>query len=168
MQFELLNYHHDAKLLAFELANKQWFESLIEARPNTFYSLEGIEEHIKQLDVMHKLGKSRSYVVLQEDEIVARANLKDISQGSAAVGYRVAHQKTSMGLGKRCLSHLIYTAKESLMLSRLHAQVLDNNPASLHLLQKAGFVKTRTIQGFLSINNQRYSCHELSYNLKND
>ena len=46
MQLELLSKVHLEKLLAFELENRSWFESLIEPRGDDFYSAKCVERYI--------------------------------------------------------------------------------------------------------------------------
>jgi ribosomal-protein-alanine N-acetyltransferase len=154
--------HHANQLLEFELKNKQWFESLIESRAKSFYSHKGITEHIDSLTNDMKLGKAYSGVLLKNNTIVARANLKDISNNVAFVGYRVAKDFTSKGAASYCLSQLIEIAQYNFNIKQIKAQVLENNPASMRVLQKFGFKALGTELNFISLNNKQLSCTEFS------
>lgn len=160
MNFETLSKSHSAQLLKFEEQNRQWFESLIEPRGCDFYSSDGVDLHIDRLLTQMRHGTAYSSVLVKNDRIVARANLKDISTDSAYVGYRVAKDFTSQGIASYCLSQLILIAKEQFRLKRLNAQVLDNNPASVRVLQKVGFQLVGTTADFLTINGRSLSCSE--------
>ena len=106
MVFEKLAKHHASQLLDFELENKQWFETLIEPRAKSFYSIKGVTEHIDLLINQMNEGTGYSGVLLQNNIIVARANIKDVSNNEAFVGYRVAEAFTSKGAASFCLSQL--------------------------------------------------------------
>lgn len=60
-----------------------------------------------------------------------------------------------------CLERLIDIGKSKLNLKQLNAQVLNNNPASMHILHKFGFEAIGTIPNFLRLNNKQLSCTEL-------
>ena len=70
-----------APLLAFEQANRAWFERHIDGRPDDFYSLDGIAAHIAQFLAEHAQGRMHPCVIVGEHgELIGRANLKDIDQ----------------------------------------------------------------------------------------
>jgi ribosomal-protein-alanine N-acetyltransferase len=161
MEFETLSEHHASKLLEFELKNRKWFEAYIEPRASSFYSKNGVEEHIDSLISEANAGTAFCGVLLKHEIIVARANLKNISNCSAYVGYRVGEDFTSQGVASYCLAQLIDIAKDKLNLKQLNAQVLNNNPASMHILRKFGFKAIGTTDNFLSFNGKKLSCTEL-------
>ena len=165
MNLEVLSKHHAKQLLAFELNNKAWFESLIVPRESSFYTIKAIEEHIELLNQAMDLGSAYSSVLVQNDIIVARANLKDITNKSAVVGYRVAENSLSQGLASYCLSELITIAKKQFSLEYLTAQVLENNPASMRVLQKHNFQTTSVTANFLTLNGKTLSCTEFQLSL---
>lgn len=165
MKFEILSSKHIDPLLEFELKNKLWFETFIEPRASNFYSKHGVTEHIDVLVEHMNAGTAFCAVLKQENEIVARANLRDISNNRAYIGYRVAEHFTSQGIASYCLSQLIEIAKNKLQLTTLRAQVLDNNPASKRVLKKYGFTFVGTIPKFLFLNNQHLDCKEFELKL---
>lgn len=164
MEFVILNKIHASQLLDFELENKHWFESFIEPRLSDFYSENGINEHIEYLINQMNVGKAYCGVLIENNKIVARANLRDILNQTAYVGYRVAKNSTSKGVASYCLSQLLEIAKNKLGVKQLKAQVLENNPASMHVLQKLGFQALSTKANFLTLHNKKLSCIE--YGLK--
>ncbi|MFN3192019.1 MAG: GNAT family N-acetyltransferase [Aureliella sp.] len=153
--FEILSSSHLRQLYAFESRNREWFESLIAPREASFYSERGVRQHIQsQIEAMD-IGETMSWLALNGDEIVARANLKNICTRTrtAEVGYRVGKSSTAQGFGSACLAHLIQFASTNLSLNKLFGYVLDNNPASKRILEKHGFYEilcdeqSYTIQG---------------------
>jgi ribosomal-protein-alanine N-acetyltransferase len=139
MQFELLSKHHLKQLLNFELENRAWFESLIEPRDNAFYSEQGVCEHIEAELSKVSSGSSFCGLLIKDHEIVARANLRDIYANKALVGYRVSNNFISQGYANFSLAWLIKIARKEFGVKVLETKVLENNPASKHILLKHGF-----------------------------
>ncbi|WPN44825.1 MULTISPECIES: GNAT family N-acetyltransferase [unclassified Pseudomonas] len=130
-------------LLAFEVLNRQWFESHIDARDPSFYSLPGVAEHID--DYLSGLAVGRWHPFVLEDaneRIVGRANLKCIDplQGSAEVGYRIDQSVCGQGLATLALEHLIREARGRWELTQLVAYVYAQNAGSRKVLDRCGFV----------------------------
>ncbi len=160
MQFELLSKHHLKQLLNFELENRSWFESLIEPRDNAFYSEQGVCEHIDaELDKVNS-GSAFCGLLIKDNEIVARANLRDICANKAFVGYRVSKNFTSQGYASFCLASLVKIAKREFGVKALEAKVLENNPASKHILLKHGFEIIGNLPNFLILNSKQLACIE--------
>ena len=158
MQLELLSEHHLKQLFDFELENRSWFESLIEPRDNDFYSEQGVEQHIKaELDKVRS-GSAFCGLLIKDNKIVARANLRDISSNKAYVGYRVSKRFISQGYASFCLASLVEIAQREFSVQSLEARVLENNPASKHVLLKQGFEVIGDAPDFISLNNKPLSC----------
>ncbi|WP_448568961.1 GNAT family N-acetyltransferase [Thalassotalea ganghwensis] len=135
MHFESLGQHHAPALLTFELKNKAYFEAFIAAREQGFYTTHGISQHIDQLA---NTNNQRAFILLSQGEIIARANLKEIVNSQAEIGYRVAQQASGKGIATLCVNHLINEAS-TLSIALLNAFVMDNNKASEHVLKKNNF-----------------------------
>lgn len=160
MQLELLSKHHLQPLFDFELENRAWFESLIEPRDNNFYSEHGVEQHIAaELDKVIS-GTAFCGLLIKDNEIVARANLRDISANKAFVGYRVSKRFLSQGYASLCLASLIEIAKKEFGVQFLEAKVLANNPASKQVLLKQGFEIIGNVPNFITLNNKSLACTE--------
>jgi len=160
MQLELLSKDHLEKLLAFELENRSWFESLIEPRGHDFYSAKGVGKHIDA--ELNKVNSGTAFcgLLIKNNEIVARANLRDISTNKAVVGYRVSKRFLSQGYASFCLASLIDIAKRKFCIRSLEAKVLENNPASKHVLLKQGFEPIGNVPNFIVLNNKQLACTE--------
>lgn len=148
MQLVLLEEKHLAHLFDFELENRAYFETLIESRGDDFYRKPAILEHIKQLIADYNIGEKYSCLVLKDEKVLARANIKSIDdeRATAEVGYRVAENSAGQGVASFALKSLIHVAKTQLGLKSLTAWVMGNNPASARVLEKQGFLPQQKIQ----------------------
>ncbi|WP_419710244.1 GNAT family N-acetyltransferase [Pseudomonas sp. NFX224] len=141
-----LNSTDTEALLAFEIQNREWFESHIDARAPAFYTLQGVAEHIECYLSDFAIGVWHP-VVIEDDngEIVGRANLKciDSANSTAEVGYRVDQRLCGQGLATLALKHLIQEAQMRWGLAQLVAYVYDANIGSKKVLERCGFLLER-------------------------
>ena len=121
MQFELISKHHVKQLLCFELENRSWFESVIEPRDNAFYSELGVSSHIDSEIEKVNSGSAFCALLIKDNKIVARANLRDVCADKAFVGYRVSKNFISQGYASFCLASLIKIAKTEFGIKTLEA-----------------------------------------------
>lgn len=133
-----------ARLLAFEMAHRAWFESSIEARDDSFYTPDGVAAHIA--DYLAGLARGEWHPCVGLDDsgrIMARANLKGINRGAgtAEIGYRVGEDATGKGHATAMLRHMIALARTELGLHTLTAEITFKNAASARVLEKCGFVR---------------------------
>jgi ribosomal-protein-alanine N-acetyltransferase len=129
-------------LMAFEVENREWFESHIDARAPSFYSLQGVAEHIDGYLSDFAIGAWHPFVIEDSRErIVGRANLKSIDSfgRSAEVGYRIAQRVCGQGLATLALRHLIQEAQRRWALTQLVACVYEENIGSRKVLERCGF-----------------------------
>jgi ribosomal-protein-alanine N-acetyltransferase len=129
-------------LLAFETANRAWFEQHVEAREREFYTRPGVALHIAAYLDEYRHGRLHPCVLLDEaGAIVGRANLRHIDRaaGVAEVGYRIGHDQVGRGLASSALRHLMRLAQTEYGLARLHAWVSPENAASARVIEKNGF-----------------------------
>jgi ribosomal-protein-alanine N-acetyltransferase len=158
--FETLSDKHFDLLFEFELENRQWFESLISTRGDHFYTYSGVKKHILDSALLAESGTHYSAVLIVNNTIVARGNLKkiDTENNSCSVGYRVAEQYAGKGYASYCLGELIRIAKNSYFISKVEAKVLDNNPASIAVLKKQGFNILYHEPNFTELNGNQMGC----------
>ena len=129
-------------LLAFEVHNREWFESHIDARDPAFYSLRGVADHIESYLSGFAIGAWHPCVIVDcSQTIVGRANLKsiDLATGSAEVGYRIAQRACGQGLATLALRHLIQQAQAHWGLTQLVAFAYKENAGSRKVLDRCGF-----------------------------
>ncbi len=161
MKFEPLTLSHTNKLLDFEIKNKGYFESFIAPRENAFYTKAGVEDHIQQLT---NEDSNLPFVLMDNSQIIARANLKNIHKnGSAEIGYRVAQNTIGKGVGSLCVKFLIEKSK-NIDIKSLLAYVLDNNKASERVLTKSDFVLNLCLPNYCDHDGQ--SLHAFQYVLR--
>lgn len=133
-----------APLLAFEQANRAWFERHIDRRADAFYSTDGIHAHVAQFLDEHAQGRMHPCVIVDEHgQLIGRANLKDIDgqAQTAEVGYRIGQRQGGKGLATAALHHLIALAQDEWRLASLCAYAIDGNAASIRVLERCGFVQ---------------------------
>ena len=133
-----------APLLAFEQANRAWFERHIDRRPDDFYSIDGVHAHVAHFLDEHAQGRMHPCVIVgAHGELIGRANLKDIDgqTQTAEVGYRIGEQQAGKGLATAALQYLIALAQDEWQLQRLCACAIDGNAASIRVLERCGFVQ---------------------------
>lgn len=129
-------------LLAFEHANRAWFESHVDARAPDFYSLAGVAAHVDDYLDRHAAGSMHPCLLVADDgAILGRCNLKDIDPATrrAEVGYRIAADACGRGLASAALHHLMELAYGQWRLLGLDAHVTIANAASARVLERAGF-----------------------------
>jgi ribosomal-protein-alanine N-acetyltransferase len=130
MHFESVAEKHVLSLLEFERSNKAYFESSIAPREAAFYSLDGVGYHISELLYLQQQKRAWGFVLVDEqrnNQIVARANIKNRAGDKAEIGYRVAEKDCGIEEAK------------SMGIKLLTAEVMDNNAASERVLIKNGF-----------------------------
>lgn len=129
-------------LLDFEVRNREWFESHIDARSPSFYSLQGVTDHIVSYLSDFAIGNWHPFVIEDSSQrIVGRANLKsiDASTESAQVGYRIDQRACGKGLATLALRHLIQEARMRWGLAQLVAYAFRENAGSRKVLARCGF-----------------------------
>jgi ribosomal-protein-alanine N-acetyltransferase len=129
-------------LLDFEIRNREWFESHIDARDPSFYSLQGVTDHIESYLSEFAIGAWHPFVIEDSSQrIIGRANLKSIdsSTESAQVGYRIDQRACGQGLATLALRHLIQEARMRWGLAQLVAYAFRENAGSRKVLDRCGF-----------------------------
>jgi ribosomal-protein-alanine N-acetyltransferase len=142
MQIRTLQAGDADALLAFEAANRSWFEQHVEARPPEFYTQPGVMLHIAAYLDDFRHGRMHPCVLLDDaGAIIGRANLRHIDTvaGNAEVGYRIAAGQVGRGLAGAALRHLTQLARHQYGLLRLQAWVSPENTASARVIEKHGF-----------------------------
>jgi ribosomal-protein-alanine N-acetyltransferase len=158
-----------APLLAFEQANRAWFERHIDRRPDDFYSLDGIQAHVAQFLDEHAQGRMHPCVIVDEQgQLIGRANLKDIDgqAQTAEVGYRIGQQQAGKGLATAALRHLITLAQEEWRLQRLCAYAIDGNAASIRVLERCGFAQGTAVPDIAIVEGNVVDGHAYALELR--
>ncbi|MGK5040805.1 GNAT family N-acetyltransferase [Janthinobacterium sp. GB1R12] len=158
-----------APLLAFEQANRAWFERHIDRRPDDFYSIDGVQAHVAQFLDEHAQGRMHPCVIVDEHgELIGRANLKDIDgqTQTAEVGYRIGQQQAGKGLATAALRHLIDLAQDEWQLASLCAYAIDGNAASIRVLERCGFVQGLAVPDIALVAGKAVDGHAYALDLR--
>ncbi|NDL71212.1 GNAT family N-acetyltransferase [Vreelandella alkaliphila] len=156
--FQLIAQQDAAELLQFEVAERVWFEQHIEARAEHFYTPEGIRQHINECLALNTQGRMRPFIIQHRGAIVGCANLREIGNGYAKVGYRIAQHACGNGLAQKALHYLINEARGVYQLKELFAIVSLDNRASQRVLEKAGFEVIEKLPEYSVVAGRKLDC----------
>lgn len=138
---------HDADpaaVLRFESENRKYFRRWIPDRGDAYYDLEAVAASLHDARCWWDEGSDRLHVVIDPaDEIVARANLGDVAEGSASLGYRVAESQAGRGIATAAVTDLL-TSAPRWDISRVCAVTSTINVGSARVLERCGFTLVQT------------------------
>jgi [ribosomal protein S5]-alanine N-acetyltransferase len=141
VQLQQLTAAHAAAVLDFEIRNRASFAATIPDRGDAFFA-DYPTRHAALLSYQES-GTDRFHVLVTDDgAVVARINLTEIKDGAAELGYRVDPACTGRGVATRAVAEVCELAATAYGLTRLHATVTDDNPASATVLLRNGFRPT--------------------------
>lgn len=136
---------HIEALLAFELANRAFFEATINARPASYYSREGVGLAVAQAMADAYADTGYQYLALDAaGEIIGRVNLSAVKRAhfhSAVLGYRIGEQHGGKGHAGEAVRQVLQLAFGTLRLMRIEADCRIDNLASKRVLERNGFVQ---------------------------
>lgn len=134
---------HLDELLAFELANRRFFESHINARPAAYYSRDGVAAAVDAAGRDAELDRAYQFLVRDaQGELVGRVNLTRVRREhfhSAELGYRIGETHNGKGHAKRAVGLALDMAWGELSLVRVEATARGENPGSVKVLLANGF-----------------------------
>ena len=132
-------------LLAFELANRAFFEASINARAPAYYSPEGVAQAIQAAIDAAAADRGYQFLVKEADgAIIGRINLRDVERAhfhSAELGYRIGEAYGGKGYATTAVRALLEIAFGQLRLHRIEAGARDGNLGSVRVLLRNGFVQ---------------------------
>ena len=138
-ELQRLHAGHAPAVLAFELANRDYFAASISDRGDDFYD-QFTQQHSALL-AEQEAGICACYVLVAEDgAVLGRFNLYDFEDGTAELGYRVAQHVAGRGVATATVRELSRLAAARYGLRTLRAATSRENAASQKVLTKAGFV----------------------------
>jgi ribosomal-protein-alanine N-acetyltransferase len=138
-ELQPLDAGHAPAVLAFELANRDYFAASISDRGDEFY--EQFTERHSALLAEQEAGRCACYVLIAGDgSVLGRFNLYDLEDGTAVLGYRVAQHVAGRGMATATVRELCRLAAAQHGLRSLRAATARANVASRKVLTKAGFV----------------------------
>ena len=138
-ELQRLHAGHAPAVLAFELANRDYFAASISDRGDEFFD-QYADRH-RALLAEQEAGTCACYVLVAEDgSVLGRFNLYDVGDGTADLGYRVAQHVAGRGVATAAVRELCGLAAARHGLRTLRAATSRENAASQRVLAKAGFV----------------------------
>lgn len=161
--FHLLTHEDAVELLQFERAERAWFEQHIEARPECFYTLQGVAKHIIDCLALNAQRKMHPLIIRQRGVIVGRANLRNIADDHAWVGYRIAQGAGGRGVAQSALKHLLTEARCVYGVTQLEAVVAVDNAASQRVLAKGGFTAQKRLPRYSRVSGAPRDCWIFEY-----
>ncbi|MGB9107918.1 MAG: GNAT family protein [Telluria sp.] len=149
-------------LLAFELANRAFFEATINARPAAYYSREGVAQAIEA--AIGDAANDRGYQFLVKSgagALLGRVNLTGVKRQHyhcAVLGYRIARDACGRGLASEAVRQLLALAFARLDLVRIEAGARADNAGSIRVLERNGFVQFGHSRRSFELRGQWYDC----------
>jgi [ribosomal protein S5]-alanine N-acetyltransferase len=138
-ELQQLEAGHAPAVLAFELANRDYFATSISDRGDEYFD-QFDERHREMLDEQ-EAGVGAYYLLVDEDgEVLGRFNLFRLDGSTGELGYRVAEKVAGQGVATATVREMCRLAAERHGLRTLRAATSDQNIASRRVLIKAGFV----------------------------
>ena len=139
-ELQRLRSDHESALLAFELVNRSYFAAFISDRGEEYF--ENFADRHAEMLAEQEAGECAYYVLVADDgSVLGRFNVRDIADGSAVLGYRVAEAVAGRGVATVSVDQLCREAATTLGLRMIRAATSDANAASRRVLVKAGFVR---------------------------
>jgi ribosomal-protein-alanine N-acetyltransferase len=138
-ELELLRPDHESAVLAFELANRAFFATMISDRGDAYFE-HFTERHNEQV-AEQEAGLGAYYLLVGTDAaVLGRFNLYFELAGTARLGYRVAQHACGQGLATATVRDLCRLAATRHGVRTLRAATAHGNAASQRVLIKAGFI----------------------------
>lgn len=130
-------------LEAFELGNRAFFETHINARPASYYLPGGVVAAIASAQQDASDDKAYQYLARNlHGQLVARVNLTHVRREHfhcAELGYRVAEAHGGNGYASQAVALVLVKAFRELLLHRVEATARPENEASIEVLFRNGF-----------------------------
>jgi ribosomal-protein-alanine N-acetyltransferase len=130
------------ELLAFELDNRAYFESWINARGDDYYSIDAVRAAIEQAQRERRGDLAYQFLAKADGRIVGRVNLAGVTRryfNKAALGYRIAEGAGGKGYASRAVALAVRQGFDAIGLWRIEADVRAVNAGSLRVMARNGF-----------------------------
>lgn len=157
--FKLRNWNRaDIPALARHLNNKKIWDNCRDVLPYP-YTEKDAEQFISFVE-----GQSEQNNYCIEINHEAAGNISfirgtDVERYNAELGYWLAEPYWNLGIMTEALRQAIKDYLSHSDIVRIHANVYENNPASMKVLEKAGFRKCGTLRKACFKNCQFVDCH---------
>ncbi|MEV7192390.1 GNAT family N-acetyltransferase [Streptomyces sp. NPDC093510] len=144
-ELQLLRADHASTLLAFEEANRAYFAATVPDRGDAFF--RDFDALLGARLAEQATGDCFFHVLVDGGgAILGRANLVDVADGSAELGYRIAEKAAGQGLATWAVRRIRTLAVTAYGLTALRAATTLDNPGSRAVLTRTGFVPVADIR----------------------
>jgi ribosomal-protein-alanine N-acetyltransferase len=147
------------ELLEFELENRCYFESWINARDGSYYNLSSVRDAIEMAQSDASTDKAYQFLVKCNGVIVGRVNLTGVTRpyfNKASLGYRIGERFGGNGYATKAVELVLEKARADLELWRIEATVRPENHGSARVLLHNGFVVYGTARRSMKLHGAWY------------
>lgn len=168
----MIKIHHptleDAEaLLEFELENRAYFETWINAREDSYYNLGSVQQAIATAQGDASADRAYQFLVKRKEVIVGRVNLSGVTRpyfNKASLGYRIGERFAGGGYATKAVELVLSKARDDFDLWRIEATVRPENQASSRVLTRNGFTVYGTARRSMKLHGVWYDllhfeCH---------
>ncbi|WP_246042183.1 GNAT family N-acetyltransferase [Cohnella pontilimi] len=143
--------------LALLLRNRAFFQTYTPLRSESFYTLEGQLEQIRNARDKKEVDEGYLFGIFEKDteELVGNLVLSEVLRGplqSCYIGYYLDEACNGKGYMTEAVKLAVDYAFRVLKLHRLEAGVMPNNARSMRVLEKVGFHKEGVARQNVKIN----------------
>lgn len=165
MQLKLLSTDDCQALLAFETQNKTYFEASVPPRANTYFNFEELHKIIEGITKEQAAGECFLYLVFEDNKLIGRANLVNVNNGNAELGYRLAKNSAGKGKATKMIEALVKIAKTQHQLTSINAHTTVDNIGSIRVLEKTGFKHIKIVKNAAKLNGKNLDFTYFKLNL---
>ncbi len=155
----LRRYQEADREQLIRIADNQRVSQYLDYRFPFPYTLEDAD---MWLDLVEKENVTCNFAVEWEGQLIGGAGLEPmqgIYSGTAELGYWFGEPFWGKGLATRAVTLLAEYGLNELLFLRLQANVFAENPASMRVLEKAGFVKEGILRRHIRKNGHISDAH---------
>ncbi len=144
-----------SELLTMRLANRAFFEPWEPESAENLYTADGLRVDLDHRERDWQADRRYSFTILSpEGKAIGGIILSNVLRGAfqnATLGYYVAEQHNGKGVATEAVRQVVRFAFEERSLHRVEAGVMDHNPRSMRVLEKAGFERIGYAPRYLRI-----------------
>lgn len=152
LRLELVRLAHAAEIIDFELVNRTFFAQSVPDRGDAYFIPANMERFLAEIEAEQKRGEAFLYLVRNEaSELVGRANLVDVADGAASLGYRIGAAHGGKGYATEAV-RLVLAEAAGRGITFVKAMTTVGNLGSQAVLRKNGFLEVEGRPESLDVN----------------
>ncbi|GAA0178595.1 GNAT family protein [Clostridium sediminicola] len=158
ISIHLLSKCNAEEILEFENQNRDYFETVIPTRGDSYYNIENLKQILEEIEEEQSKGLCYMYLIRNEKgELVGRINLFSVLRGifqKAEIGYRIGEEYNGKGYATEAVKLVCKEAFERYKLHRIEAGTSSKNIGSQIVLIKNGFEFIGRTRKVININGK--------------